>query len=85
MKANSNSPLPLPQPSEDDIRDYAYHLYQQGNCVPGHDLDNWLEAIACLKADIPNHQSGLRLHQPVNEPESGELLALSIGARTLVP
>ena len=84
MKNNSIHPRPLPQPSEDEIRDYAYHLYQQGNCVPGHDLDNWLEATACLKANIPAHRSGTRLHQHVNEPEIGELYAVSVAARTLM-
>ena len=84
MKNKSISLLPLPQPSEDDIRDYAYHLYQQGNCVPGHDLGNWLEATACLKANIPSHRSSTRLHQHVNEPARGELNAVSVGARTRI-
>ena len=69
-------------PSEDDIRDYAYHLYERSNCLPGHDLDNWLEATACLQANIPHHQSDTRLHRHVNGPERGELAALSIAART---
>ena len=84
MKNKSIRPLTLTKPSEDDIRDYAYHLYEQGNSVPGHDLDNWLEATACLKANIPAHRSGTRLHQHVNEPESGKLYAASIAARTLM-
>jgi len=37
---------------------YAYHLYKQGNCAPGHDVDNWLKATACPKANIPSHRSG---------------------------
>jgi hypothetical protein len=84
MNNESTSPFSLPQPSEDDIREYAYHLYQQGNRVPGHDLDNWLEATACLKANVPTHRSGTRLHQHVNEPEIGELYAVSLGAGTLM-
>ena len=84
MKNKSIIPLSLPKPSEDDIRDYAYHLYQQGNCAPGHDLDDWLEATACLKANIPAHRSGTRLHQHVNDPERGELYAVSVAARTLM-
>jgi hypothetical protein len=47
---------------EDDIRDYAYHLYVQSGSVPGRDLDNWLEAQACLSAFIPQSQSNARLH-----------------------
>jgi len=84
MKNNSDNPLTPPQPGEDDIRDYAYHPYQQGNCVPGHDCHNWLEATTCSKANIPAHQSGTRLHQHVNEPERGELYAVSVGARPLI-
>ncbi len=59
------SPL-RPEPSEDDIRSYAYHLYAQSNRAPGQAVDNWLEAKACLKANIPSHQSRTRLHRHVN-------------------
>ena len=72
------------QPSEDDIRDYAYHLYRQSDCAPGHDLANWLEATACLQANIPADRSGTRLHEHLNGPESGEMNALVAGAGTLV-
>jgi hypothetical protein len=68
---------PITAPTEDDIRDYAYHLYQQGSCSPGHDVDNWLEATACLKANIPAHFSHSRLHQHLNGPKNGELHAAS--------
>ena len=64
-------------PTENDIRDYAYHLYQQGSCAPGHDVDNWLEATACLKANIPAHCSHSRLHQHINGPKNSELHAVS--------
>jgi len=62
MRNNPTLPSVVPEPSEDDIREYAYHLYEQSNCKPGHDLDNWLEAAACLKASIPAHCSHNRLH-----------------------
>jgi hypothetical protein len=77
MKNKPDSPAVLPQPSEDVIRDYAYHLYQQNGCASGHDVENWLEATACLKANIPAHCSGGRLHQHVNGTGSGEILAVS--------
>lgn len=83
MKNKSIRPLVLSKPSEDEIRDYAYHLYQRSNCAPGQDLGNWLEAIACLNAKIPPHQSGTRLHQQANESASGELSILSMEARIL--
>ena len=84
MRDKPNGPHALPRPSTGDIRDYADHLYQQANCVPGHDLDNGREATAGLKANIPAHRSGVRLHQHVNEPEIGELDAISVAARPLL-
>ena len=83
MKNKSIRPLTTFQPSEDDIRNYAYHLYEHGNGAPGHDLDNWLEATACLKADIPADRSGTRLHQYINQPETGGLCLLPTEARIL--
>ena len=76
MKNLSARPAaPAQEPSESAVRDYAYHLYQQGSCAPGHDVDNWLEATACLKANIPSHFSHSRLHQHVNGPANGKLQA----------
>lgn len=77
MRNNPNIHSGQTEPSDDVIREYAYHLYEQGNCSPGHDLDNWLEATACLKANIPTHRSGTRLHQHVHGPESNKLHAVS--------
>ena len=50
-------------PTYEQIREYAYHLYEQNGRVPGHDLDNWLEAEACLTANIPRIHSRTRLHR----------------------
>lgn len=72
MKNNPTLPPVFPEPSEDDIRGYAFHLYEQGGCMPGHDLDNWLEASACLKANIPVHRSRARLHSHVYGPEASD-------------
>jgi hypothetical protein len=68
---------PATEPTEDDIRNYAYHLYQQNSCAPGHDVDNWLEATACLKANIPTHRTQSRLHQHLNGPQRGKLQTVS--------
>ena len=38
------------EPTDDEIRDYAHHLYEQSGCIPGRDLENWLEARDCLMA-----------------------------------
>ena len=56
----------VPVITDDDIRSYAEHLYDQSGRVPGHDLDNWLEAKACLEASIPREQSHRRLHEHLN-------------------
>jgi hypothetical protein len=71
MKNKSARSLVLPKARDEDIRDYAYHLYEQSGSVPGHDLDNWLEATACLKANIPAFRSRTRLHRHLNVPEGG--------------
>jgi hypothetical protein len=69
--ASARRAIPSQDPSEDAVRDYAYHLYQQSSCAPGHDVDNWLEATACLKANIPAHFSHSRLHQHVKGSGNG--------------
>ena len=69
MKNKATRPLVLNKPSESDIRDYAYHLYEQSNRTPGRDLENWLEAKACLEASIPTHASHHRLHYHVTGHE----------------
>lgn len=69
MKHNPTLPAYVPVPRESDIRAYAFHLYEQSNCAPGHDLDNWLEATACMLANIPYHRSATRLHAHINQRE----------------
>jgi len=49
--------------SEENIRDYAYHLYVQSGCIPGRDSDNWFEAEACIRANIPKAESHTRLRR----------------------
>ena len=51
-----------PQPSEDEIRDYAKHLYVQRGSLNGHDYDDWLEAEACFGANFPKGSSRTRMH-----------------------
>ena len=78
MKKKSPSPVVLAGPSENEIREYAFHLYQLSNCAPGRDLANWHEATACLQAHFPTHQSGRRLHQHRNGTYDLELTSLSL-------
>ena len=60
------------EPSEELVRDYAQHLYEQSGRIPGRDLDNWLEAKACLEACIPRHQSHARLQKHLAGAETVE-------------
>jgi hypothetical protein len=60
--AVKQSPADAPKASEDEIRDYANHLYVQRGAVNGHDRDDWLEAEACLNAQIPKESSRTRMH-----------------------
>jgi hypothetical protein len=64
MSTKSPHPSVSAEPvNEAEIRDYAYHLYDQSGFAAGRDLDNWLEAKACLSSGIPKSESHLRLHQ----------------------
>ena len=49
---------------QDDIRDYAEHLYEQGGRMPGHDLDNWLESEACLRCHLRPSRAERRRRPP---------------------
>ena len=54
---------PAQEPGEDAIREYAYHLYQQGNYAPGHDVANWLEATNFPGCDLKLPPPSPRLKQ----------------------
>lgn len=76
-----NNPTLLPvhhQPGENGIREYAFHLYEQSGCAPDRDLDNWLEAIACLNADIPHHLSASHRHAQYSQEEASAFRAEAI-------
>ena len=77
---------PAPTPAEVDIRDYAYHLYEQNGRLAGHDLEHWLEAKACLEANIPRHHARSRLQRHVRglgPAEQEELCTSSAETRNL--
>ncbi len=50
------------EPTEDDIRSYANHLYRARGSTDGHDGEDWLEAEACLRANIPREAAHTRVH-----------------------
>jgi hypothetical protein len=73
---NQNSrAAPVPQPTEGTIRDYAFHLYEQGGHSHGHDVGYWQEAEACLRANIPKEATRNRMHHHTQITER-EALAL---------
>lgn len=57
--------------SEDDIRAYAYHLYEQSNGEHGHDLEHWYEAVAHLQATIPSSPAPGHQDRYLNAPVPG--------------
>lgn len=71
------------EPSEELIRDYAAHLFEQSGRVPGRDLDNWFEAKACLEACIPRHQSHQRLQRHLAGVEVVEVCRPPIEAHNI--
>lgn len=86
MQKNAQSNRPALAPDQDAVRDYAYHLYEQSGNLPGHDVENWLEARACLQAHIPRQHSHARLHRHVSglgPLEQEELCVLSIEAHNI--
>lgn len=36
--------MKLQHPTDQEIRNHAAQIFVQNGCVPGHDVDNWLQA-----------------------------------------
>lgn len=68
---------------EDVIRDYAQHLYEQSGRIPGRDLDNWLEAKACLEANIPREHAHKRLQRHLSSAEIVDVCAVPVEAKNI--
>ena len=43
------APTPVAEPSENEIQKQAYHLWVEGGCLEGVELDNWLAAKELLR------------------------------------
>jgi len=41
---------------EEEIRQVAYELYVKSGCIPGRDLDNWLEAERIVLAKYESEE-----------------------------
>jgi hypothetical protein len=46
------------RPTEEEISARAFELYLQRGSVPGHEVDDWLQAEAELVADSANNRGG---------------------------
>lgn len=44
MSRAGRPPQPAPGPTDDEIRLRAYQIYVERGCVPGHDVDDWVQA-----------------------------------------
>ena len=75
----TNSPIPSQLPSDDEIREYANHLFVQHGCVSGHANDDWLEAEACLRANIPREATRTRMHHHAQITERASLALVKHG------
>jgi hypothetical protein len=60
MKAKPAMHRVRQEPDENQIRDYAHHLYEKSGCVPGRDLENWLEAERTLTVALQQSSSNHR-------------------------
>lgn len=76
---STRSPAFAPSPSEDEIRDYAIHLYEQNGSLDGHDTENWLEAEACLRSGVPKESTRTRVHHHTQITERESLALVKHG------
>ncbi len=83
MKAKSSPARSTAKPDQDDIREYAYHLYFQNGCISGREAQDWFEAEACLCANIPREHSHTRLHRHLATLIAPVSLVASIDARNV--
>ena len=63
MKKTAAAPAPIHEPSEAEIQKVAYHLWVEGGCLEGVELDNWLAAQELLRHH--HGRSGGRTKVPV--------------------
>lgn len=69
------------EPDENLIRDYARHLYEQSGCVPGRDLENWLEAERTVTA--ATQRSAQQRHRRDLKAADQEVAAVPMEAHNL--
>ena len=57
IDSKASQPSALSEPSEANIRECAYGLYEKGDRSDGHDVDDWIKATAVLKAQAVGAQT----------------------------
>ena len=67
MKNKSAPHLVSSKPSDDEIRDFAYHLFEQGDHAPGQDLAHWFEASAFLSSNQAPQHHGTHHNPPIKQ------------------
>lgn len=77
-KPNQNS-SDVPSLLENEIRDYAFHLYEEGGHRHGLDVEYWHEARACLNANIPKESARMRMHHHAQITERAVLPIIKHG------
>ena len=72
-RSNPQTSAPASEPSTEEIREYAKHLYVQRGSQNGYAHDDWLEAEACLRSRIPMESSRTRMHHHTQITERAAL------------
>lgn len=71
MKPAKLHPAPGHEPTEAEIQTQAYHLWIDGGCLEGVELDNWLTAKELLKHRHGHvHGHAVRGGHPVPPPST---------------
>lgn len=67
-------------PTEPEIAAYAYHLWESEGCVPGRDLDYWLQAEAHLREHqkLQEDSSDLSRDEPLKILSPAKVSSLSL-------
>ncbi|HEX5217930.1 MAG TPA: DUF2934 domain-containing protein [Verrucomicrobiae bacterium] len=60
------TPITETDPLHRDIEQYAYFLYEQRGCEPGHELEDWLEAEKQLASAV-SHAAEAQEKNPAEE------------------
>ncbi len=69
----------MKNPTEEQIRTYAYELYVKSGCKPGRELKNWLDAERELK-QMPERDDAEAIWERKLTKRSGDGKAVAVGS-----